>query len=110
MTMRTEGRIWYVSALAFVFLSFCTIGCIYYVSLHLRQNAPTVSTVKQLLCLGMAVAAGSYFFRARFGHMAMIFLTILTLLAIGITDVKASGFNLCVLLVLLMPFLIRKTT
>jgi len=102
--MRTKGKIWYVTALAFVYLVLCTIGSAYYISLHFRPNTAIVSVAVQLLCLGMAVAAGLYFFRAGLGHKALIALTILTLLAVGTSDAKAFGFHFCVLLILLIPF------
>ena len=58
-----------------------------------------------MLCLTFAIAAGTYFLRAKIGHIALTILTVLTLIAIGRSDPGATAFHICVLLVLLVPFL-----
>jgi len=103
--MKTEGRTWYLTTIAAVYLALCTAACAYYVSLHFRANAGTVPLFTQLLCLGMAISAALYFFNARLGHKALLALTALSVLAIGTSNAKATAFHIVVLLVLLVPFL-----
>jgi hypothetical protein len=106
--MKTEGRRWYLTAVAAPYLVICSAASVYYASLHFRTNAATVPWFTQFLCLGMAASAGLYFLKPRMGYKALLGLTILTILAIGTSDAKATASHLVVLLVLLMPFLFRK--
>ena len=103
-----SGRRWYVTVLAAIYLALCSAGCLYYLSLQFRSNAGTVPVLPQVLCLASAIAAGTYFVRAGVGHIALAIVTVFTLIAIGTTDPGAAGFHLCVLLVLLLPFLRKR--
>ncbi len=103
--MKSKGRKWYVTTIAAVYLAICTAACVYYGSVHFRANVGIVPLLPQLLCLGMALSAGLYFLNARLGHKALLVLTAMTVLAIGTSDAKATGFHLIVLLVLLVPFM-----
>ena len=106
--MKTENRRWYLTAIASIYLVLCSVSCLYYTSLFFRPDSGTVPVGTQPLCLGMAVSAGLYFFRPSLGHHALILLTILTLITIGHSNPSASGYHLCVLFILLIPFLQSK--
>jgi hypothetical protein len=101
------GRRWYLTALAAVYLALCSVGCLSYLSLQFRSDAGTVPVPQQALCLAFAIAAGTYFMRARVGHIALTVLTVLTLVGIGTTNPGATAFHLFILLVLAVP-LMRK--
>jgi len=100
-----SGRRWYLTWLAGIYLVLCSAGCLHYISLQFRSSAGAVPVAQQALCLAFTIAAGVYFLRARVGHIALAMVTGLTLIAIGITDPGATAFHLCVLLVLMLPFL-----
>jgi hypothetical protein len=91
--------------MAAVYLVLCSAGSLYYISLLFRPNAATVHGHQQALCLAFTIAAGTYFLRARIGHLALTVLTVLTLIAIGTNNPEATAFHLCVLLVLVVPFM-----
>ena len=103
----TERR-WYLTALAAVYVALCSAGCLYYLSLHFRPNPATVPVTQQALCLAFAIAAAAYFVRARVGHIALTILSILTLMTIGMTNPGATAFHLCVLLLLVIPFVWKR--
>lgn len=103
--MKTEGRTWYLTTIAALYLVICAAACAYYASLHFRTNAGTVPMFTQALCLSMAASAGLYFLNPWLGHKVLLALTALTVLAIGTSNAKATAFHLAVLLVLLVPFL-----
>ena len=98
-------RRWYLSGLAGIYLALCSAGCLHYISLQFQPSAGAVPIGQQALCLAFAIAAGVYFLRARVGHIALVVVTSLTLIAIGTTDPGATAFHLCVLLVLMLPLL-----
>ena len=106
--MNTEGRMWYLTGIAAIYLILCTTCCLYYASLIFRPDGAFVPVERQLLCLGMAVSAGLYFFRPKLGHRAFILLTILTLIVIGRSNPGASGFHFVVLLILMIPYMKSK--
>lgn len=108
--MDKQNRRWYLTLIAATYLLFCSTACLYYVSLHFQADAPTVSWTVQLTCLGLAIAAGTYFIRPRLGHLALLALTVLTLFFLQTTDPKASAFHAVVLGILLMPFVFRRTS
>ena len=107
--MKTKGRRWYLTAIAFIYLVLCTQACIYYVSLHFRSDGASVPASVQLLALGMAISAGLYFFNASLGHRGLLILTVVTLVVMGTSDPRATIFHLFVLFVLSIPFLRRQT-
>ena len=94
---------WYLTALATVYLALCAVGSLHHLWVQVWQGG-TIPVLNQMLCLGFAIAAGTYFLRPRVGHIALAALTGLTLIAIGTTDPGATAFHLCMLLVLLVPF------
>jgi hypothetical protein len=106
--MRAEGRTWCVTIVAAWYLLVCTATCVYYASLWLRSTGAAVPILVQLLCLGAAVSAWLYFFKARLGHGLLLALTVLTLLNISTSDPKATAFHAVVLLLLLVPLLMRR--
>ena len=106
--METEHRTWYLTGIAAIYLILCSAGCVYYMSLFFRPDSGTVPVGTQILCFGMAVSAGLYFFRPTLGHRALILLTILTLIVVGQSNPSASGFHFCILLILLIPYLKSK--
>ena len=108
LKMRAEGRTWCVTVVAAWYLVFCTASCMYYASLWFRPHGAIVPISAQLLCLGAAVSAWLYFFKARLGHGLLLTLTILTLLSLGTSDPKATVFHAVVLLLLLVPLLMRR--
>ena len=102
--MNRSGRRWYVSLIASYYLFFCSLTCIYYVSLHFTHDA-TVPWDVQLLCLGGAAAAGTYLFDARLGHRLLILNTLFTLLCIGgSAHQEAAPFHVVALAILIAPF------
>jgi len=105
--MKTEGRKWYLTLVAGVYLVLCSAACLYYVFLYFRPESPTVALHVQILCLGMALSSGLYFFNARAGHVGLLVLTALVILAIGNSDAKATAFHVGVLTVLVIPFVTR---
>lgn len=98
-----HSRRWYLTAIATIYFVLCTASCLRYASLLFRADGGAVPLATQLICLGMAVAAATYFFRPVVGHLALLSLTGITIIAIGESDPEATGFHLCVLLVLLIP-------
>jgi hypothetical protein len=106
--MMMPHRTWYITLIAAFYLIFCSIACIYYVSLHLIPDAGTVPWSTQLLCLGAALSAAAYFINPFLGHRALIIITLLTLFAIGESDLHATQFHLFVLVLLLLPIPFRQ--
>jgi len=102
--MKQDKSHWYVTMIAALYLVLCSISCVRCALLHFRGDAATVPLAVQLLCLGMALSAGAYFVKPRAGHWGMILFTTGTLIAIGTTDPKATGFHLVVLCLLLLPY------
>jgi len=105
--MKTEGRKWYLTLIAGVYLVLCSTACLYYGSLYFRPDSPTVALHVQIFCLGLALSSGLYFFNARAGHMGLLVLTALVILAAGNSDAKATAFHVGVLTVLVFPFATR---
>ena len=107
--MRNDmARRWYLTVLAAVYFALCSAGSLYYVSLVFRPDAGTVSVARLVLCLAFAIAAGAYFVAPRLGHISLTFLTVLTLIMIGTTNPEGTAFHLCVLLVLVLPFMRKR--
>jgi hypothetical protein len=105
MTKQHESRKWYLTAIATTYFVLCTASCVYYATLFFCVDGATVPLTNQFICLGMAVASATYFFRPRIGRLALLILTGTTILAIGEADPKATEFHSLVLLVLLIPLL-----
>ena len=101
--MARDKRHWYITMLALLYLVLCSSACVYYASLQFRANAGAVSLAVQLLCLGMAISAGTYFIKPHAGHRCLFLLTVVTLIAIGTLDAKATCFHLAVLAMLSIP-------
>jgi len=110
MSNSHDGRRWYLTAIATTYLVLCTGGCWYYASQYFSTRGAMVPLANQLLCLGMVVAAAIYFFRPKFGHLGLLALTSITIVAIGESDPNATRFHLCVMLILLIPLLGSKRT
>jgi len=90
-----------------MYLVLCVIGGFHHLWAQLWEGG-TVSILKQTLCLGHAIAAGTYFLRAKVGHIALVVLTCLTLISVGTEDPGATTFYLCVLLILVIPFMRKR--
>ena len=95
-------RKWYLTLLGTAYFVICTACCFYYASLYIRPYAGTVPVLQQVLCLGFSVASFLYFAVPRLGHAALTVLTLATLIAIGTSDLGATSFHACVLLLLLI--------
>lgn len=107
--MRNDaGRRWYLSILAGLYLFLCTAGSVYYLSLRLYPERGAVPFVQEGLCLAFAVSAGLYFFRARLGRIALTFLTVVSLVAIGNSAPSATAFHLGVMVILMIPVFPRR--
>ena len=103
--MRQNERHWYITMIAALYLGLCSISVVRYALIHFRSDAATVPLAVQLLCLGSALAAGSYFVKPRAGHKGLILCAVGTLVAIGTTDPKATCFHLVILCLLLLPYI-----
>ena len=101
--MARNGRHWYITMLALLYVVLCSSACLYYASLRFRANPGAVPLAVQLLCLGMAISAGIYFIKPHAGRRCLFLLTVVTLIAIGTSDAQATCFHLAVLAILLIP-------
>ena len=106
--MKENERHWYIMMIAALYLVLCSISVVRYALMYFRSDSGTVSITVQLLCLGMALAAGTYFVKPRAGHKGLILFTVGTLVAISTTDPKATCFHLVILCLLLLPYIRRR--
>ena len=105
--MKENERHWYITVIAALYLVLCSISVVRYALIHFRSDAGTVPLTIQLLCLGMALAAGAYFVKPRAGHKGLIVFTVGTLVVIGTSDPKATCFYLVILCLLMLPYIHR---
>jgi hypothetical protein len=98
-----DEKHWYITVIAALYLLLCSISLVRYAVIDFRSDTGTVPVTVQLLCLGVALAAGAYFVKPRVGHKGLILFTIGTLVAIGTTDPKATCFHLVILCLLMLP-------
>lgn len=107
--MKNHDKPWYITLIAALYLVLCSISVVRYVMMEFSGSTGSVPVMVLSLCLGMAIAAGTYFVRPRVGHMGLVLSTIGALLAIGTTDPRATGFHLVVLCILISPHLLDRT-
>lgn len=100
-----DQRHWYITVIAALYLLLCSISLVRYAVIDFRSDTGTVPATVQLLCLGMALAAGAYFVKPRVGHKGLILFTVGTLVAVGTTDPKATCFHLVILCLLMLPYI-----
>ncbi|QDU56704.1 hypothetical protein Pan181_29140 [Aeoliella mucimassa] len=103
--MNNNERIWYITAIAALYLVLCSISLVRYAAIDIRGDAGTVSAVPQLLCLGMALSAGAYFIRPQLGHKGLILFTVGALIAAGEANATATFFHLVMLSLLMLPYI-----
>ena len=106
--MKETERYWYISIIAALYFVLCSISVVRYALIQFGNDAGTAPLKVQLLCLGMALAAGVYFMKPTAGHKGLILFTVGTLVAIGTTDPKATCFHLVILCLLLLPYIRRR--
>jgi hypothetical protein len=106
--MKENQRHWYITMIAGLYLVLCSISVVRYALIDLRSDGGTVSVAVQVLCLGMALAAGAYFLKPQVGHKGLILFTAGTLVAIGTADPRATCFHLVILCLLLLPYVHRR--
>jgi hypothetical protein len=80
----------------------------YYVAQDLQSDGVTTPIAVQLLCLGLALSAVAYFWRAAVGHILLALFTAVTLFSIGTTDSRATVFHGVVLMILLLPLIAHR--
>jgi hypothetical protein len=106
--MKENERHWYITVIAALYFVLCSISLVRYAVIDFRSDAGTVPVMVQLLCLGMALAAGAYFVKPRVGHKGLLVFTVGALVAIGTSDPKATCFHLVILCLLMLPYIRRR--
>jgi len=106
--MKTSRRTWYITLTAIYYLLICSATSLFYLTQHLLPNPAIIPRGIQFLCLATALSSALYFANPRLGHRCLIATTVLTLIAIGESDIHATGFHLTVLAILLLPFLLNR--
>lgn len=105
--MDISKRTWQATLIATVYLPVCAAASVYYAVLLFRGAGASVPVPALILCPLMAVSAAAYFFSPRFGHISLLGLTALALLAVGTSDARAAAFHMIVLGLLAAPIILR---
>jgi len=106
--MKENERRWYLTVIASLYLVLCSISVVRYAVIDFGSDGRTAPAMVQVLCLGMALAAGAYFVRPRVGHKGLILFTAWALVAIGTAEPKATCFHLASLCLLVLPYIRRQ--